>query len=162
MVLDYKMPFLPELRANLNLGYDISRSNGGIVVPNNVGQQFARGGQDNVYTQNKTNTTLEFYLNYTKDLSAIASRIDVMGGYSYQDFLRDNYTLDKNNNGDVFTDFFYKTQNTLVSFFGRANYSLMDKYLVTATLVRRALRPKTAGDFFPPWQWRGESTRSRS
>ncbi|MBU1820397.1 MAG: SusC/RagA family TonB-linked outer membrane protein, partial [Bacteroidetes bacterium] len=136
MVLDYKMPFLPELRANLNLGYDISRSNGAIVVPDNVGQQFARGGQDNVYTQNKTNTTLEFYLNYTKDLTAIASRIDVMGGYSYQDFLRDNYTLDKNNNGDVFTDFFYKTQNTLVSFFGRANYSLMDKYLVTATLRR--------------------------
>jgi len=28
----------------------------------------------------------------------------------------------------------YKTENYLVSFFGRVNYSLMDRYLLTVTL----------------------------
>ncbi|WP_207506842.1 SusC/RagA family TonB-linked outer membrane protein [Telluribacter humicola] len=148
IVFDYKFHFLPELRANLNLGYDISKSDGTINVPSNVGMMFARGGQDNLYSQNKTNTTLEFYLNYVKELPGINSRIDVMGGYSYQDFLRDSYTLDRNIKGDVFTDYFYKSQNTLVSFFGRANYSLLDKYLVTFTL-----RNDGSSRFAPENRW---------
>src|SRR5690554_1301759 len=33
--LDYKMPFLQELRANLNLGYDISESDGDVIIEDN-------------------------------------------------------------------------------------------------------------------------------
>ena len=134
IVLDYKFHFLPDLHANLNLGYDVSASDGTINVPQNVGLAFARGGENNIYDQNKTNKTLEFYFNYNKDLISIGSRIGLMVGYSYQDFLRNNSNLDKNVKGDIFNDIFYKTQNTLVSFYTRANYSLMDKYLLTFTL----------------------------
>jgi TonB-dependent starch-binding outer membrane protein SusC len=148
VVFDYKFHFLPELRANLNLGYDISRSNGSVAIPANVGMSFARGGTNNVYDQNKTNKTLEFYLNYVKELPGIRSKIDVMGGYSYQDFLKDNSNLEKNIAGDVFLDYFYKTQNTLVSFFGRANYSLLDKYLLTVTL-----RKDGSSRFSPENRW---------
>jgi TonB-dependent starch-binding outer membrane protein SusC len=136
VVLDYKFHFLPELRANLNLGYDVAKGSGSVHVPANVGMAFARGGIDNIYNQHKTNKTLEFYLNYVKDLPILNSKVDVMAGYSYQDFLKDNSNLDKNINGDVFNDIFYKTQNTLVSFYGRANYSMLDKYLLTVTLRR--------------------------
>ncbi|NBA85447.1 SusC/RagA family TonB-linked outer membrane protein [Emticicia sp. CRIBPO] len=136
IVFDYKFHFLPDLRANLNLGYDVSKSDGINYVSDSASIAYNRNGQDLVYTQNKNNKTLEFYLNYVKDLPSIGSRIDIMGGYSYQDFLRENTNLDKNLNGEVFTDFRYKTQNTLVSFYGRANYALLDKYLLTFTLRR--------------------------
>ena len=132
VVFDYKFHFLPELRANLNLGYDISKSDGTVISPANVGLLYARGGQDKTYTQNKNNKTLEFYLNYVKELGK--SRLDLMAGYAYQDFIREETELDKNIKGDVFTDKTYKTQNTLVSFYGRANYSVLDKYLLTFTL----------------------------
>jgi TonB-dependent starch-binding outer membrane protein SusC len=148
IVLDYKFHFMPELRANLNMGYDVSASNGTINVPANVGLTFARGGANNIYDQNKNNKTLEFYLNYTKDITAILSRIDIMAGYSYQDFLKDNSNLDKNIKGEVFNDIFYKTQNTLVSFYGRANYNLMDKYLLTFTL-----RNDGSSRFSPENRW---------
>ena len=148
VVLDYKFHFLPELRANLNLGYDIAKGSGSVNVPANVGMAFARGGIDNIYDQHKTNKTLEFYLNYVKDLPSLNSKVDVMAGYSYQDFLKDNSNLDKNINGDVFNDIFYKTQNTLVSFYGRANYSMLDKYLLTVTL-----RKDGSSRFAPENRW---------
>lgn len=148
MVLDYKFHFLPELRANLNVAYDISASEGFNRVPAESSLAFNRNGQDLTYSQNKNNKTLEFYLNYVKDIPSISSRIDVMGGYSYQDFLRENTDLDVNLNGELFRDFFYKTQNTLVSFYGRANYSLLDRYLVTVTV-----RQDGSSRFAPENRW---------
>lgn len=134
VVLDYKFHFLPELRANLNVGLDRSNSQGDINVPLGVAQFFDRGGQVATYTQNKNNKTFEFYLNYVREFGA--NRIDLMGGYSYQDFIRESTDLDKNQNGEVFNDVFFKTQNTLVSFYTRLNYALKDRYLLTFTLRR--------------------------
>ncbi len=85
------------------------------------------------------NNLLDFYLNYTKDLSQIRSKIDLTGGYSWQHFQREgtsethSYTYIVNGNNTVATSAF-TTENYLVSFFGRANYSLMDKYLLTLTV----------------------------
>lgn len=148
MILDYKFHFLPELRANLNVAYDISASSGSNLVPATSALAFNRNGQELTYSQNKNNKTLEFYLNYVKDLPSINSRIDVMGGYSYQDFIRENTDLDVNLNGEVFRDFYYKTQNTLVSFYGRANYSLLDKYVATVTI-----RQDGSSRFSPETRW---------
>lgn len=148
MILDYKFHFLPELRANLNVAYDISASSGSNLVPASSALAFNRNGQELTYSQNKNNKTLEFYLNYVKDLPSINSRIDVMGGYSYQDFIRENTDLDVNLNGEVFRDFYYKTQNTLVSFYGRANYSLLDKYVATVTI-----RQDGSSRFSPETRW---------
>ncbi len=134
VVLDYKFHFLPELRANLNVGLDRSNSQGDINVPLGVAQFFDRGGQVATYTQNKNNKTFEFYLNYVREFGA--NRVDLMGGYSYQDFIRESTDLDKNQNGEVFNDVFFKTQNTLVSFYTRLNYALKDRYLLTFTLRR--------------------------
>ncbi len=135
---DYKFHFLPELRANLNVGYDISRGSGTTYVPAFAASQFTRPGLDNQYAQSKTNKLLEFYLNYTKDLKALNSRVEVLGGYSYQDFIRENPAYpDVSAEGKVITPsaaFPFKTQNTLVSFYGRLNYTFNSKYLLTATL----------------------------
>lgn len=146
VVLDYKFHFLPELRANLNVGLDRSNSEGNINVPTGVGQFFSRGGQVATYTQNKNNKTFEFYLNYVREFGA--NRVDLMGGYSYQDFIRESTDLDKNQQGEVFNDVFFKTQNTLVSFYTRLNYALKERYLLTFTLRRDG-----SSRFSPDTRW---------
>lgn len=137
---DYKFHFLPGLRANLNLGYDVSKSEGRNLVPSYAGNAYNRGGIDKSYSQTKNNKLLDFYLNYTKDLKGISSRIDVTGGYSYQDFIRTEPAYaDLNEKGDTINAAApvpFKTQNTLVSFFGRLNYTLLDRYLLTVNVRR--------------------------
>jgi len=133
--LDYKLHFLPELKANLNLGYDISEGKGDVVTEKWAPNMYAEGERSK-YQQNKRNTLLEFYLNYTKSFAN--SRLELMGGYTYQDWKTTNHAFNVHDyDGNVkteATDLKYVQQNTLVSFYGRLNYSLMDKYLLTATI----------------------------
>lgn len=138
--VDYKMHFLPDLRANLNVGYDYSKGSGRVYVPEWAPQMASREGQSQEYGNQKTNKLFEFYLNYTKEITAIKSLIDVTAGYTYQDWLThtDNY-IDYTATGKEFKkpDFpFDEPRNTLISAFGRLNYTLMDRYLLTATVRR--------------------------
>ena len=152
--LDYKFHFLPELRANLNMGYDVSEGRGTTFVSDSAASAYAPGGvggENNKYRQQRTNTVFDFYLNYNKLFSKIKSRVDVTAGYSYNNFLATNYFYASYNargvkypNSDpAFA--FDKPENTLVSFFGRLNYTYNDKYLLTATL-RRDGSSRFAGD----------------
>ncbi|HVV07175.1 MAG TPA: TonB-dependent receptor plug domain-containing protein [Puia sp.] len=45
--IDYSLPFLPDLHANLNLGYDIARGHGTIDVPAYAAQNYLDSGQRN-------------------------------------------------------------------------------------------------------------------
>ncbi|HEY0355355.1 MAG TPA: TonB-dependent receptor [Flavisolibacter sp.] len=133
------MHFLPDLHANLNLGYDKSHGEGTIFVPATAAAEFNRGGSNNQYEQDKTNKLFESFLTYGKDIADIKSRIDVVAGYSYQDWETISPSFpDRRANGTVYEpasqDF--QTQNTLLSFYGRLNYSIMSKYLLTATMRR--------------------------
>jgi len=138
---DYKFHFLPELRANLNLAFDISNSNGRIDVPlyarsswdiNDAGDP--NGGTLNHYSQSKKNQVLDFYLNYNKDIEAINSNIDLTAGYSYQSFYTYSYSYNSNIPQNDIQEFIDKEESILLSFFGRLNYTLADRYLLTATL----------------------------
>ena len=143
---DYKLHFLPDLHVNLNLGYDVSKGEGTIFIPDSAASSYLRspdakhGGVDNQYKQNKSNTILETYLNYVKDLKSIYSKIDVIAGYSYQDFSTTNYNFpDRTTDGFVIStpSFpFDKPENRLISFYGRLNYTYKGKYLLTGTLRR--------------------------
>ena len=148
---DYKFHFLPDLRANLNLGLDKSEGRGTVFVPAEAAVQFNRGGTNNQYKQEKTNKLLEFYLNYVKVISEIKSRIDVIGGYSWQDWMTEtpafpDLRADKTEFEPAGIPGF--TQNTLVSFYGRLNYSLMEKYLLTVTMRRDG-----SSRFSPDTRW---------
>jgi iron complex outermembrane receptor protein len=159
--LDYKFHFLPELRANVNLGYDISRGEGTVQIPAFAGTQKAgqRAGTNNEYSQESRNQLFEGYLNYAKDIKGINSRIDVTAGYSYQDFLRIDSTYpDFLENGSInptwqrppFTKDY--PRYTLISYFGRLNYTLANKYLLTATVRRDGssrFNPDTRWGMFP-------------
>jgi iron complex outermembrane receptor protein len=138
--VDYKFHFLPELHANLNAGYDYTKSNGKNNI-NPLASWSYREPEKNVvsYSQELKTSLLDFYLNYQKDLEGLASRVDITAGYSWQHFYRE--TSDANRpwtategvylNADTVI---HKNENYLVSFFGRVNYSLMDRYLLTFTL----------------------------
>ncbi|MBI1191904.1 MAG: SusC/RagA family TonB-linked outer membrane protein [Bacteroidetes bacterium] len=154
VALDYKFHFLPELRANLNVGGDFSRSNGTVFVPSEAASNFNRGGVNNQYEQEKDNQLLEFYLNYAKTFGV--HKVDATAGYSYQNWFTFSPSFpDVNVAGDtvnVADPFPFETENTLISFFGRLNYTLKERYLLTATLRNDAssrFSPDTRNGLFP-------------
>ncbi|MCK9203493.1 MAG: TonB-dependent receptor [Bacteroidales bacterium] len=134
--LDYKLHFFPDLRAVLNLGIDYSKSNGTVYVPENATWVYSNKGTDNTYDQTKNNKVLDFYLNYVKEVNSIRSKFDVMAGYSWQHF----YFEANNHNSNVphdslrTSDVTAKKEYYLLSFYGRLNYTLADRYLFTFTL----------------------------
>lgn len=164
---DYKFHFMPELRANLNLGYDYSKSDGTIFVPRNAAFEYVRGyhpydngdsvrlgGVNNTYEQTKKNELLEFYLNYVNDYESINSKVDFMVGYSWQHFYRKNYSINSNvalvpELTDTVND---PTEYYLLSYFGRINYIYNNKYLLTFTLRNdntSRFSPDTRQGWFP-------------
>lgn len=133
---DYRFAFLPELRANLNLAYDRSKSDGTVFIPENAAFAFSNGGEDREYSETKKNELLEFYLNYVKEWSTM--KLDVMAGYSWQHFFAENYVKATNVAGTEILEpeNFDPREYYLLSLFGRVNYTLMDDYLFTFTLRR--------------------------
>ncbi|SNR33812.1 iron complex outermembrane recepter protein [Hymenobacter mucosus] len=140
--LDYKLPFLTGLSANLNLGYDIQRGNGTIFVPLTAASTFNRRGINNNYKQDLNNSLLEAYAKYERTLGI--GRLELLAGYSYQKFENRSYVFDDfsaDENRTVFApvSLSYNGQNTylntnvLVGFYGRLNYNIADKYLFTGT-----------------------------
>jgi len=140
--VDYSLPFLPGLRANLNMATDFSSGEGHnnrpVTTNPNLDGEFT--GRQNDYTSKNTNDLIDFYLNYNKDISD-EQNIDVTAGYSWQHFAREGRDstrglvpiTDVDNYVDPIGNSWI-TENYLVSFFGRVNYSLLDKYLFTATI----------------------------
>ena len=151
---DYKMHFLPELRAVVNLGLDASRarirenfSDNSLAtyrVINSGANYVFNSGKNYSENQTMTNTTLDSYLAYTKTFDGFFKKFDIQGGYSYQNFKNDgnkeiyryNETtgirevLPNDNNPN---NRYYNVLN-LQSFFGRANFDFDNKYLLTLSL----------------------------
>ncbi len=143
-LIDYKFHFLSDLHAFVNLGYDVSTGTGTIFVNDSAAQSYLRtpdrkfGGVNNKYLQKRNDKLLEAYLNYTKNFKS-DSRIELVGGYAYQDFLTTNFNYaDRTVNGTVVGSppsfAFDKPEYTLISYYGRANVSLNGKYLFTGTI----------------------------
>jgi TonB-linked SusC/RagA family outer membrane protein len=107
---DYKVHFLPDLHVHVNLGYDVSKGEGTIFIPDSAASSYKRspdathGGVKNRYLQKKTNTLLDAYLNYVKDITSINSHIDATVGYSYSKNLTTNIYADKAANGPLYED----------------------------------------------------------
>ena len=139
---DYKFKFLEGLRANLNLGLDFSTTSGWNVTEQNSEISWHDKAQNGSglwesYSQLRRDQTLEFYLAYAKELEELKSRFDILGGYSWQRFFNRTTSYKVSNDGlgtEFATTPLFKTESYLVSFYGRLNYTLMERYLLTATL----------------------------
>jgi len=142
--LDYKFHFLEDLRANINFGYELGRFKSHEYRPVTNFESNHVGGVDLTKDpgSEKDNITFEGYLNYVKEIPSADSKIDVMGGYSYYDYKNKNYNYPSFNvAGDTIVGtipaFEYDIpRNTLISFYGRLNYQLKERYILTATVRR--------------------------
>lgn len=151
--LDYNIPFVRGLRANVNLGYDVSRGEGTIVVTDSAPSTYNRwdisnnpfkvnhyGGVNNQYESARRNLLFDFYMNYVKDLKFLSSRLDVMAGTGYQDFVNSSknfadYRYDKSMRPGTEPQFpTSEGQYTLISYYGRLNYTIANKYLFTGSV----------------------------
>jgi len=140
--LDYKFHFFPDLHFNVNAAGDYSSSNGTIWVPASAALNYVRdnygtldGGVRRAYKQDKKNELFDAYFNYVKEIGSVDGKIDFMAGYSWQHFWRAGSAIEKNARvSRTLEDTDYETESFLVSFFGRLNLSLKNKYLATFTL----------------------------
>jgi TonB-dependent starch-binding outer membrane protein SusC len=148
---DYAVPYVKGLHANLNLAYDVSKSEGTYFVNDSAAQAynipqnnvFIPGGSSSRSKSTKENTVMDFYLNYIKDIQSIKSRVDLTVGYTYNHYLATYYNYrGYNAKGDTIagtsapTFAYNKPENAVIGFFGRLNYVLNDKYYLTATIRR--------------------------
>lgn len=152
--LDYALPFVAGLHANLNLGYDVAKGSGTIDVPAMAAQNYLDGGQKNRYSNKINNKVLEFYLNYNKDLEKIKSNINVIAGYGYysNESTNDNYPNIRAN-GDTIAGSepafpMDKPTNVLLSYYGRLIYTYNTRYILSASL-----RKDGSSRFAPDTRW---------
>jgi len=134
---DYKFHFLPELRANMNVGYDYFTTKGHNNSPNEAAFTYRGGiGHKNDYTQDGKTQLFDFYLNYVKDLTSVKSKIDATVGYSWQHFYKNGSNFDRNGlvPATISDSSKFINENYLVSFFGRLNYTFNERYLLTVTI----------------------------
>ena len=132
--LKFDYEIVKGLRANLNLGYDYTKSAGD---DNNTAEASwgYREPEQNIthYEQTKRNELLNFFLNY--NTKAGDHNIDLVGGYEWQHFYRDSYNANKAIGQESWDkELATKSENYLISFFGRVNYDYKGKYLLTATM----------------------------
>lgn len=136
--LDYSFHFLPALRANLNLGYDISEGTGSTTVPAIAAQSIATRGFFQDRNNRENNKTSEFYLSYAHEAKSIRSKFDVVAGYGFYDIKTTDTFFDSfNANGGVLETKsvpFNVEQNKLLSYYGRFNYTFADKYILSGTM----------------------------
>ena len=138
---DYKFHFFPDLRIHANLGADYSEGEQTTVIsPYSHSNHYY--GWDGASYSYKYNLSGNAYLQYIKELDN--HYIDVMVGAEEQHFHRTGYSVGQGTNqktGEAYNPTLreldaWEYHSTLVSFFGRVNYTLMDRYLLTFTIRR--------------------------
>lgn len=149
---DYKVHGFEDLRLHLTLGLELAngRQNTDVspAFPSNGASYYGSHGWEQ---RIKRNETLSAYAQYYHDFNDKAkNHFDIMGGYEYARYWRSHHNhywgFYQSTNSDASlagqrynerTDDNIdpiRTENYLVSFFGRANWSLMDRYYLTATV----------------------------
>ncbi|MBM3957957.1 MAG: TonB-dependent receptor plug domain-containing protein, partial [Gemmatimonadetes bacterium] len=147
---EYDLPFISGLKAHANLGYDFSDAQRETFSPRRLHSQLKSGGGGNVYRRNPSmlNTVLETYVNYSAPLNAFPGWIDLIGGYSYAESYAEYPWFSASGLSTDLLDVYGVPgaqtvtnqqdiqESRLISFFGRLNYNLNDKYLLGLSVRR--------------------------
>ena len=156
--IDYKVHGFEDLRLHATLGADISKgrqSQSFATSCTNALYYGSYGGEEIL----KRNLSLSAYAQYYKDFNKI-HHFDIMAGYEWQHFWHSKnndyvgYYPETNNDASLagterpHTPYSEKSESYLVSFFGRANYTLLDRYFLTATV-----RDDGSSRFKEHWAW---------
>jgi len=142
--MDYQIHGWEDMRLHLTLGADLGNGKQWTDVDpaSPLSVYYGSHGWDKII---KRNYTLSTYAQYYKDFND-DNHFDIMAGYEWQHFWRHQtnsywgYYPNTNNvaskRGTEYSksEYEYKTENYLVSFFGRLNYIFKNRYYFTATL----------------------------
>lgn len=143
--LDYKMHFLPELRAVVNIGYD--ETNGqrtklaGVDVASSGSNNNIPYGTNELSRGNRKNKLFDGYLVYNKTFDKLV--FDLTAGYSYQKFENNTFIQGNLNDPNLpttgaggFPQYKIATPVVLLGYFARTNLNFYDKYLLTLSYRR--------------------------
>ena len=159
---EYKLPFLEALSVTSRVGYDVAKSDRTEFYPSILRSQVEQslGGQITRTSPSQMNTLFDLFGTYRQDLTNFSSNFDVTGGYSFEESKSDYPSFFAQNlSSDLLgafgipgaviqRTFLTVDESRLISFFGRVNYSLRDKYLATLSVRRDG-----SSKFGPDAQW---------
>ncbi|MDE6135878.1 MAG: TonB-dependent receptor [Muribaculaceae bacterium] len=137
--VDYRLHWVPELRIHAVGGYDFSKGSGHVVIPVTNYNYQKSDGRDYVYGPQKNyNKIFTIYANYNKEFEAIRSTLDVTAGYDYQYWRYTNAAYEELDLNGVSraSSAAGDQRHTLLSYYGRVNYTFDNRYLLTATFRR--------------------------
>lgn len=146
---DCSLPFVTALKLNVNLGFDVTKTEEEGFAPSDLAGQRQQGqGYQFLVSQTMSNAVAETYLNYAAPLHLVPGNVDVTAGYSYtQSVARNPVFFETGLKGNLLgvnavasADNVYNFNSVreykLISVFGRVNYNLNDRYLVAASIRR--------------------------
>jgi iron complex outermembrane receptor protein len=147
---EYEFPFLTGLTGTLRGGYDVVRADRTTFTPTTLYSQLTGSTPGNIYRNipEQQNTVLDMFAKYARQFDQLTSSLDFTAGYSAERFRGDYPSFSVSGLGSNLLGLygiptaaearpFYNVDETrLVSGFGRANLSIKDRYLFTATVRR--------------------------
>lgn len=136
--INYEFPFVKGLQFNATFGGDMSDGYGSNLIPASAAADFTQNGSFTQYFNENYTYNTDYYLKYTKAIKSINSNLDVQAGYSYQYFNtyfrgEQGYAADKVTPIGTASLPGYG-QYYIESPFGRLNFDVDNKYLLTATI----------------------------
>ena len=165
--VDYRLHPLPELRFHVTGGLDWASGKSKYRLSKNSFKGYNDGGSVNEQgPQKNENRLLTVYANYNKEFEAINSTVDATIGYDYQYWKSSCPEYITYNEAGEYrsTTAAWDERHSLISYYGRLNYSYDSRYLLTATFRRdgssRFAKDKRWGTFPSvaiAWRPAGES-----
>jgi TonB-linked SusC/RagA family outer membrane protein len=136
--LDYQIPWINGLRANFNLGYDLSKGEGLNTLSDSAAANYRGKGSYSPYYEERENKLYDVYLNYVKDIKPLKTKIDLMAGHGRQEFVfysknYPGYRFNREivpNSEPEFADN-GRPGYLLISYYGRLNLTVANKYYIT-------------------------------
>lgn len=139
--------FFEGFYGKLNLGIDDQNGLRNAYIPKTTLYGRQSGGSASKSNVSRMDKVLEATLHYDGSFGEGKHKLSVLGGYSWQDFNSESFSAA---NSQFFTDVYKynslssgenqrptvgsgKSLNKLLSFYGRINYNLLERYLFTFT-----------------------------
>ena len=136
---------LPDLSAKINVGGDVSNQQRNVYIDRTTIDGFAAGGIATILNGKKANYLIEGTLSYNKTFNA--HNLSGVIGVTTQQFTTERYSAEARAfPADATTTYNLalgdpnldvvgsgRADNQLLSYLGRINYTLLDRYLVTAS-----------------------------
>ncbi|MEN6454975.1 MAG: SusC/RagA family TonB-linked outer membrane protein [Prolixibacteraceae bacterium] len=172
---DLDLPFLSGLTVTINAGIDYTKSDGKEVTDKKLPtSSIGFNGINTTYQVSRKNLLFDTYLNYSKTINKV-NQLSITVGHSFQKFKTEDDGFKRiesfvdsegqiDNHATRISEYNDAFESTLLSYFGRFNYSFNSKFLATATLRADAsskLNPNDRWGYFPSvalaWNLQNES-----